>query len=73
MGDVVAVMLPNHAEMVVAMFRDHGRMDPASALYTIRISGHLGTTVLSAISAVGLKRCDHQGKATGSCLVVVSS
>ena len=51
-GDVVAVMLPNHAEMVVAMFRDHGRMDPASALYTIRISGHLGATVLSAFPAL---------------------
>ena len=28
--------------------RDHGRMDLAIALYTIRINGHLGATVLSA-------------------------
>jgi hypothetical protein len=28
--------------------RDHGVMDPASAPYTIRIKGRLGTTVLSA-------------------------
>jgi hypothetical protein len=27
---------------------DHGRMDPAPALYMIRINGHLGATVLSA-------------------------
>jgi hypothetical protein len=26
----------------------HGRMDPAPALYTIRINGHLGAMVLSA-------------------------
>jgi hypothetical protein len=32
--------------------RDHGRMDPAPALYTIRISGHLGATVLSAFPAL---------------------
>jgi hypothetical protein len=28
--------------------RDHGGMDPAPALYVIRINGHLGATVLSA-------------------------
>ena len=28
--------------------RDHGGMDPAPALYMIRINGHLGATVLSA-------------------------
>jgi hypothetical protein len=32
--------------------RDYGRMDPAPALYTIRISGHLGPTVLSAFPAM---------------------
>jgi hypothetical protein len=32
--------------------RDHGRMDPAPALYTIRINGHLGLTVLSAFPAM---------------------
>ena len=32
--------------------RDHGGMDPAPALYLIRISGHLGATVLSAFPAM---------------------
>jgi hypothetical protein len=31
---------------------DHGAMDPAPALYTIRIKGHLGATVLSAFPAM---------------------
>jgi hypothetical protein len=31
---------------------DDGRMDPAPARYTIRISGHLGVTVLSAFPAL---------------------
>jgi hypothetical protein len=31
---------------------DHGLMDPAPALYTIRIHGHLGATVLSAFPAM---------------------
>ena len=31
---------------------DHGVMDPAPALYTIRINGHLGATVLSAFPAM---------------------
>jgi hypothetical protein len=31
---------------------DHGRMDPAPALYTIRINGHLGATMLSAFPAM---------------------
>jgi hypothetical protein len=31
---------------------DHGVMDPASALYAIRIRGHLGATVLSAFPAL---------------------
>ena len=30
----------------------HGRMDPAPALYTIRINGHLGATLLSAFPAM---------------------
>ena len=30
---------------------DHGRMDPASARYMIRINGHLGATMLSAFPA----------------------
>jgi hypothetical protein len=30
----------------------HGRMDPAPALYMIRINGHLGATVLSAFPAM---------------------
>jgi hypothetical protein len=32
--------------------RDHDGMDPAPALYMIRISGHLGATVLSAFPAL---------------------
>ena len=31
---------------------DHGVMDPASALYSIRIRGRLGATVLSAFPAL---------------------
>ena len=31
---------------------DHGVMDPAPALYTIRINGHLGATMLSAFPAL---------------------
>jgi len=31
---------------------DHGGMDPAPALYRIRINGHLGATVLSAFPAL---------------------
>ena len=30
----------------------HGRMDPAPALYTIRINGHLGAMMLSAFPAM---------------------
>jgi hypothetical protein len=32
--------------------RDHGVMDPAPALYLIRINGHLGATLLSAFPAM---------------------
>ena len=32
--------------------RDHDVMDLAAALYTIRINGHLGATVLSAFPAM---------------------
>ena len=35
---------------------DHGVMDPAPALYTIRINGHLGATVLSAFPAMTPRR-----------------
>jgi hypothetical protein len=31
---------------------DHGVMDPAPALYAIRIHGHLGATMLSAFPAL---------------------
>ena len=31
---------------------DHGLMDPEPALYTIRINGHLGATLLSAFPAM---------------------
>jgi len=36
--------------------RHHGRMDPAPALYVIRIRGHLGATVLSAFPALVPRR-----------------
>jgi hypothetical protein len=45
--------------------RDHGRMDPAPALYTIRISGHLGATVLSAFPAMVPQRHGTQTVLTG--------
>ena len=32
--------------------RNHSFMDPSPALYTIRINGHLGATVLSAFPAM---------------------
>jgi hypothetical protein len=35
--------------------RDHGGMDPAAALYVIRINGHLGATVLSAFPALAAR------------------
>jgi endonuclease/exonuclease/phosphatase family metal-dependent hydrolase len=35
---------------------DHGDMDPAPALYAIRINGHLGATVLSAFPAMTSRR-----------------
>ena len=35
---------------------DHGVMDPAPAPYLIRISGHLGATVLSAFPALEPRR-----------------
>jgi hypothetical protein len=34
--------------------RDDGGMDPATALYVIRINGHLGATVLSAFPAMAV-------------------
>jgi hypothetical protein len=41
--------------------RDHGVMDPAPALYAIRIDGHLGATVLSAFPALAPR---HRGAHT---------
>jgi hypothetical protein len=32
--------------------RQHGRMDPGPARYTIRVNGHLGATLLSAFPAL---------------------
>ena len=34
---------------------DHGRMDPAPALYAIEINGHLGGTVLAAFPAMAVE------------------
>jgi hypothetical protein len=44
---------------------DHGRMDPASARYTIRISGHLGPTLLSAFPALAWQRQGPETVLTG--------
>jgi hypothetical protein len=44
---------------------DHGLMDPASAWYTIRISGHLGATVLSAFPALVSQRHGRHTVLTG--------
>jgi hypothetical protein len=35
---------------------DHGGMDPAPVLYTIRINGHLGAMILSAFPAMTPQR-----------------
>jgi hypothetical protein len=45
--------------------REHGRMDPAAALCTIRINGHLGLTVLSAFPAMVPQRHGTQTVLTG--------
>lgn len=45
--------------------REHGRMDPAAALYRIRINGHLGLTVLSAFPAMVPQRQGTQTVLTG--------
>lgn len=44
---------------------DHGRMDPASARYVIRISGHLGPTLLSAFPALAWQRQGPETVLTG--------
>ena len=43
----------------------HGRMDPASARYMIRINGHLGATLLSAFPAMAWERQGPQTVLTG--------
>jgi hypothetical protein len=40
---------------------NHGGMDPGSARYCIRVSGHLGVTLLSAFPALV---CEHEGQVT---------
>ena len=44
---------------------DHDDMDPAPALYAIRIKGHLGATVLSAFPALTSRRDGAQTVLTG--------
>jgi hypothetical protein len=44
---------------------DHGRMDAASARYTIRINGHLGATLLSAFPAMTWHRQGQETVLTG--------
>ena len=43
----------------------HGGMDPAPALYMIRINGHLGATVLCAFPALAPRRHGAQTVLTG--------
>ena len=45
--------------------RDDSGMDPAPALYVIRINGHLGATVLSAFPAVAAHHHDAHTVLTG--------
>ena len=40
-------------------------MDPGPVLYTIRIDGHLGATVLSAFPALAPRRCGGHTVLTG--------
>jgi hypothetical protein len=44
---------------------DHDFMDPAPALYTIRINGHLGATALSAFPAMQSRRQGAETVLTG--------
>jgi hypothetical protein len=44
---------------------NHGVMDPAPALYTIRINGHLGATALSAFPAMASQRHGEDTVLTG--------
>jgi hypothetical protein len=44
---------------------EHGRMDPASARYLIRVSGHLGPTLLSAFPAMTPERQGPETVLTG--------
>jgi hypothetical protein len=44
---------------------DDGLMDTAPALYTIRINGHLGATMLSAFPAMAARRHDGDTVLTG--------
>ena len=43
----------------------HGRMDPAPALYTIRINGHLGAMMLSAFPGMRPRLCGEETVLTG--------
>ena len=45
--------------------RDHGGMDPAPAMYTIRIHGHLGATALSAFPAMASQQHGADSVLTG--------
>jgi hypothetical protein len=44
---------------------EHGRMDPASARYTIRVNGHLGATLLSAFPTMAWQRHGQETVLTG--------
>lgn len=44
---------------------EYGRMDPASARYLIRVNGHLGATLLSALPALAWQRSGPETVLTG--------
>jgi hypothetical protein len=58
-GHQILVMPPHLAET------EHGRMDAASASYEIRVSGHLGATLLSAFPALSSRQHRRETVLTG--------
>jgi hypothetical protein len=44
---------------------EHGRMDPATASYMIRVNGHLGASLLSAFPAMAWQRQGPETVLTG--------
>ena len=67
-GSCYATPAPGHQILVMWTHLpalDHGRMDPASARYMIRVNGHLGATLLSAFPAMAWERQGPETVLTG--------